>query len=132
VFETRDIFLFVAKIEILCCNEARRENGVAKNAIGERRRCRSIIIFARADEPLPGQRDRGRKTRSAQGIYYGALTSSCNSLARHKVDRKYALSPMTTTVVGLIELVQLLAITEPLNRFPHDLLVSTGYSQAPP
>jgi len=30
--------------------------------------------------------------RSTQGIYYGALTSSCNSLARRKVDRKYALS----------------------------------------
>lgn len=28
-----------------------------------------------------------------EGIYYSALTSSCNSLVRRKVDRKYALSP---------------------------------------
>lgn len=37
--------------------------------------------------------ERAERARSAQGIYYSALTSSCNSLARHKVDCKYALSP---------------------------------------
>lgn len=89
----RDIWNFSLPKFKPCFNEARCENDAAKKAIGERRRCGPIIIFARADEPLADQRNRGRKARSAQGIYYGALTSSCNSLSRRKVDRKYALSP---------------------------------------
>lgn len=51
---------------------------------------RPIIISAWTDKPWRTTRP-AKRVRNAQGIYYGTLTSSCNSLAQHKVDCKHAL-----------------------------------------